>query len=94
MSAELELDAQLTQPVALGKLGAGIGQRDVGAADGEQLRGGQPASRRPGDGHPFSIDRERHRSFNVVRLNSAKMIAMITKRAITFGSLHPISSKW
>ena len=34
-----------------------------------------------------------HRSFNVVRLNSAKMIATMTKREITFGSLHPDSSK-
>ncbi len=34
-----------------------------------------------------------HRSFNVVRLNNAKMIATITKRVITFGSLQPINSK-
>ena len=94
VSAELEPDAQLTQPVAPGKLRPCIGQRDAGATDGEQLRGGQSASRRAGDRHPFSVDREIHRSFNVVRLNSAKMIAMITNRAITFGSLHPISSKW
>ena len=36
----------------------------------------------------------RHRSLSVVRLNSAKMIARITNRAMTFGSLQPISSKW
>ena len=35
-----------------------------------------------------------HLSFNVVRLSSAKMIPTITNRVITFGSLHPISSKW
>ena len=35
-----------------------------------------------------------HRSFKVVRLNSAKMIATITNRVMTFGSLHPMSSKW
>jgi hypothetical protein len=29
----------------------------------------------------------------VVRLNSAKMMPMMTKRAITLGSLQPISSK-
>ena len=35
-----------------------------------------------------------HRSFNVASANSAQMIPTITNRAITFGSLHPISSKW
>jgi hypothetical protein len=33
------------------------------------------------------------RSFSVARLNSAKMIATMTKRVMTFGSLQPISSK-
>ena len=37
--------------------------------------------------------RRHHRSFNVVRLNRAKMMPTITKRVMTFGSLHPISSK-
>ena len=36
----------------------------------------------------------RHRSFKVVRLNSAKMIARMTNRVMTFGSLQPMSSKW
>ena len=34
-----------------------------------------------------------HRSFSVVRLHNAKMIATITKRVMTFGSLQPINSK-
>ena len=34
-----------------------------------------------------------HRSFNVVRLKSAKITATIRNRVITFGSLHPSSSK-
>ncbi len=40
------------------------------------------------------MDREAHLSFNVVRLNSAKMMATIRNRVMTFGSLQPISSKW
>ena len=39
------------------------------------------------------IDDFTHRSFNVVRLKSAKMMATMTKRVITFGSLQPRSSK-
>ena len=35
-----------------------------------------------------------HRSFSVVRLNNAKMIATMMNRVITLGSLQPISSKW
>jgi hypothetical protein len=35
-----------------------------------------------------------HRSFSVVKLNKPKMIATITNRAMTLGSLQPISSKW
>ena len=34
-----------------------------------------------------------HRIFSVVRLKSAKITARIRNRVITFGSLHPISSK-
>ena len=49
-----------------------------------------PAARAPrSQSHP-----RHHRSFSVVRLNSAKMTATIRKRAMTFGSLQPISSKW
>jgi len=51
-------------------------------------------SRRPCDGHAFSLHLERHLSFNVVKLNKAKMIDTMTKRVITLGSLQPISSKW
>jgi hypothetical protein len=87
-------DVQRSQVVAAGHLGARVRQRHGGAATGEQLRGGQPASGCSGDRHPFSVDRENHRSFNVVRLNNAKMMATITNLEITFGSLHPINSKW
>ena len=64
----------------------------------EQLRRGDTAARRPDDGDALAANGEwaidRHRSFSVVRLNSAKMIATITNRVMTFGSLQPISSKW
>ena len=95
MAAELQRHAQAAQRFGLGQFGARLRQRDVRAAAREQLRGSQAASRRSRDGHAFVLDGEvRHRSFNVARLNSAKMIPTITNRVITFGSLHPISSKW
>ena len=56
-----------------------------------------PLRAAPDDDDPLVRDTEKacvgHRSFNVVRLKSAKMIAMIRNRVITFGSLQPISSK-
>src|SRR5262249_47439287 len=80
-------------------------QRDASTTAREQLRGGDAASRRARDGHAFTSHVERHRpqppsqqpdhrSFSVAKLNSAKMIPTITNRVITFGSLHPINSKW
>ena len=68
----------------------------LGAAPHEQDRGGDAAARRADDDDPLARDgewRRRHRSFSVVREKSAKMIATITKRAMTFGSLQPMSSK-
>ena len=98
VAAELELHAQTAQRFGLRHLGAHLGQRDPGAAARQQLGGGNAASRRPDDGHAFPHSNPRpsfaHRSFNVVRLNNANMIPTITKRVMTFGSLHPISSKW
>ena len=41
-----------------------------------------------------SGDSKLHRSFNVVRANSAKTKAIIQKRAITLDSLQPNNSKW
>ena len=65
---------------ASGTLGARLGQRDARAAARQQLGGGEAASRRSDDGHAFvpatsNTHSLTHRSFNVVRLNSAKMIA-------------------
>ncbi len=98
MAAELELDADRPQPLFLVEPIAHVGQRHRGAAADQQLRGRQAAARRTGDGDALAANGERtvcrHLSFNVVRLNSAKMIARITNRVITFGSLQPISSKW
>ena len=65
----------------------------------EQLSGRHPASRGPDHGDAPADDREHsasrrtHRSFSVVRLKSAKITPTMTNRAITFGSLHPTSSK-
>ena len=76
------------------ELGARVAQRDARAAFGEQQRGRDAAARRPNHSDVLSAHRETHRSFNVVRLNNAKMIATIKNRVMTFGSLQPISSKW
>ena len=43
--------------------------------------------------HVAPITQHPYLSFNVVKLNNAKMIATMTNRVITFGSLHPINSK-
>ena len=86
----------VAQLIRLGRLelGPGVGQRHARAALGEQQRGGDAAARRADHRHVLSPHREAHRSFNVVRLKSAKMIATIRNRVITFGSLQPINSKW
>ena len=93
--AQLELDAGVTQLPggALVNLRAGVGERHARAALGEQQRGGNTAARRADDRHVLSAHRECHLSFKVVRLKSAKMMATIMNRVITFGSLQPISSK-
>ena len=73
-----------------------IRESDTRAAFGEQLRRGHAA---PGGAHHQHVfpahgkSLGRHRSFKVVRLNKAKMIATIRKRVITFGSSQPLSSK-
>ena len=102
VAAGFERDAKGAQPIGVRNLGGDLRQRHTRAAPREQLRSGDAAPRRAGDGDAPVGDVEwrarvsllRHRSFNVARLNSAKMIARITKRVITFGSLQPISSKW
>ena len=95
MTAEHQRYAACTELSGLRNLVACVGKRDAGAAADEQFRGGDAAPGRADDHHPLPIDRERpgHRSFRVVRLHSAQTIAMITNRAMTFGSLQPISSK-
>ena len=97
MAAELERDARLAQPLLVVDALARVGERDRRAAADEQLRRRDAAARRADDDDPLARDGEgagRHRSFSVVRLKSAKMIARMTNRVITFGSLQPISSKW
>src|SRR5207237_677738 len=98
MRAELQLHISCPKPILLVDLRPGVGQRDAGAAAEEQFSRGHTAAGGTDDGDALAGDREgrmrTHRSFNVVRLNRAKMMARITKRVITFGSLHPTSSKW
>jgi len=94
--------AETRQRLGFRCLAPRVGKRHVRAPAGEQLRGGQPASRRSRDGDAFARDVECQiprpesfqRSLSVARLNSAKMTPTITNRVITFGSLHPLSSKW
>ncbi len=98
MATQLEHHAGCAQLVGFVNLFAHVRQRDDRTAPHEQLRGRDTTSRRTHDGDASAADGEgcllAHRSFNVARLNSAKMMAMITNRVMTFGSLHPISSKW
>ena len=97
MPAELERHTGGAQPLLVLDLLADVGQRDAGAAPDQQLGGGDAAAGRADDDHPLAANGERgvaHRSFSVVRLRSAKMIARIRKRVMTFGSLQPMSSKW
>ncbi len=96
MAAELERHARVAQPILVVDLRADVGQRDGRAAPDEKLRGRDAAPRRADDDDPLAANGEGHvghLSFNVVRLKSAKMIARIRNRVITFGSLQPISSK-
>ena len=97
MTTELEPDPLCAEPLLIVNLLAHIGEGDVGAPAHQQLRGGHTAPRRADDGDAETTHGERlglgHRSFKVVRLNSAKTMAVIRKRVMTFGSLQPVSSK-
>ena len=98
MPTECEPHAGLTKSRLFGDLGTKVGERDRGTASNEQFGGGDSTPGRTDDGDALAAHGERrcgrHLSFNVVRLNSAKMIATMMNRVITFGSLQPISSKW
>jgi len=96
VAAELELDTKLPQRVGPIEVGADVRHRDMRAAAGQQFGGRDAAAGRARDGHALVPDVERHsrhRSFNVANENRPKMIATITNRVITFGSLQPINSK-
>ncbi len=106
VATQIECHAEAAQMVFAGNRRRAIGQRDLRAAGGQQLRRSQAAARRADDEHAPSAHREcpslgperrrggHHRSFSVVRLSRAKRIAMMRKRVMTFGSLQPSSSKW
>ena len=95
MPAELQLDAGVLEaPDRGGDLAALLGQDDARAAGREELGRGHAAARRPHDDDRRPAHGESsHRSFKVARLKQAKTTAAIRNRLITFGSLHPISSK-
>jgi hypothetical protein len=97
VSAEFQGHAGRPQAILVVNPLSQVGQRDVRPTSNEQLRSGDTAPRRTHDGHAPAPDGERtavgHLSFNVVKLNNAKMIARMRNRVITFGSLQPISSK-
>ena len=72
-------------------------QRHARTARAKELRRGEPAAAPAGyhDMLPCHVEMHRtHLSFNVVRLKSAKTIDRIRNRVMTFGSSHPMSSKW
>ena len=106
-AAELQRDADRAQPVlAADRRGLRSVSVTLRAARRRAVRGGHAAAGGADDQHALALDGERrrtarwhgrwrrHRSFSVVRLNSAKRIATIRNRVITFGSLQPMSSKW
>ncbi len=61
---------------------------------GGAARAGEAEDRRGADLGKVGSQRQRHRSFSVDSAKSAKRIATIQKRMMTFDSGHPASSKW
>ena len=97
VAAELQRHTGGAQPILVLDLLADVGQRDAGAAAHQQLRRRHTASGRADHDDPLATNGEgrvAHRSFSVVRLKSAKMMARMRNLVITFGSLQPMSSKW
>jgi len=98
MPAKLQLDTCRAEPILIRDLFTDVGERHLRATANEQFGRRDTAPRRPHDGDALARDGERtfgrHLNFKVMRLKSAKMIATITKRVMTLGSLHPTSSKW
>ena len=98
MSTECEPHTSVAQRALFWNLGACIRQRDRRTTTHQQFCCGNPASSGADHRHALAMHGEStlagHLSFKVVRLNSAKMIAMMMNRVITLGSLQPMSSKW
>ena len=95
MAAELQGDAEAPErrPGAFRRGGARLAHGHPGSAPRGQRRGRQAAASGAGHDDVRSGHRELgHRSFRVVRLNSAKTTASIRKRVMIFGSLQPTSS--
>ncbi len=96
VATQLQRHARGTEPILVVDPIAQVRQRHERAAPHQQLRGSDTATCRADHDDALAAHGERvvtHLSFNVVRLNSAKMIARIRKRVMTFGSLQPMSSK-
>ena len=99
MATKLQLDAPRSQPVRGVKAVARLRERHVRALPREQFRRRDATAGRrrqlPRDAPERRrfCDPQHHRSFSVVRLNSAKITDRIKNRVFTLGSLHPLSSK-
>ena len=100
VTAQFQRDAHVAQRLGLRRTTAALSVSVTRApSPHEQLGRGHAAARRshhhdaPPDDREVIGSHTHHRSFSVVRLNNAKRIDTIRKRAMTLGSLHPISSK-
>ena len=96
VAAELELDAGVAQARRRRRRSARVSvsitrapRRASSSAAAMPLRAAPTTTTRRPSTENASLPRH-HRSFNVVRLNSAKMTARIRKRVMTFGSLQPM----
>ena len=96
MAAEIEADPAGEQLIDTGQLlqGAAVGESDPGAARLEEVR--QADAGAPGTNHDnllVPVVCRHQRNFRVERPIRARMILMIQKRTMIFGSGHPLSSK-
>src|SRR5215217_4008706 len=98
MRPELEAHTRRGKLRCFGDFRAYVGQRHCRAPPYEKVSSRDTAACRTDNGDLLAtngeISRCRHRSFSVLSVNNAKMMERMMKRVMTFGSLHPISSKW
>ena len=72
-----------------------IAEHDLRAAPGQQTAQGHPAFAGADDDDLLpNVIAHRYLSFRVDSATRARMMLMIQKRTMIFGSGHPLSSKW